>query len=132
MIEIELDDMKNANVRSIEESLNLRSSSIESLVPLIQGRFSSFTESEVIVATTWADPKPWEEDRSKNGITAITKIMDTFTEPLSAAGFDRSKVFTEWKSLQSTVKSYYTPILPALPMFGQNYSFTESMSFQIY
>ena len=112
--------------------MNLRSSSIESLVPLIQGRFSSFTESEVIVATTWADPEPWEEDRSKNGITAITKIMDKFTEPLNAAGFDRSKVFTEWKSLQSTVKSYYTPILPALPMFGQNYSFTESMSFQIY
>ena len=41
MIEIELDDMKNANMRSIEEALNLRSSSIESLVLLIQDHFSS-------------------------------------------------------------------------------------------
>ena len=88
MSEIELDDMKNANMRSIKEALNLRLSSIESLVLLIQDRFSSFTESEVIAATTWVDPKLWEEDRLKNGITAITKIMDTFTEPLNPAGFD--------------------------------------------
>ena len=52
MIEIELHDMKNANMRSIEEALNLRSSSIESLVLLIQDHFSSFIESEVIAATT--------------------------------------------------------------------------------
>ena len=52
MIEIELDDMKNANTRSIKEALNLRSSSIESLVLSIQDHFSSFTESEVIAATT--------------------------------------------------------------------------------
>ena len=57
MIEIELDDMKNANMRSIKEALNLRLSSIKSLVLLIQDRFSSFTESEVIAATTWVDPK---------------------------------------------------------------------------
>ena len=108
MIEIELDDMKNVNTRSIEDALNLRPSSIESLVLLIQDWFSSFTESEVIAATTWVDPKLWEEDRLKNGITAITKIMGTFTEPLNDAGFHRSKVFTEWKSLQSAVKSYYS------------------------
>ena len=109
MIEVELDDMKNANMRSIKEALNLRLSSIKSLVPLIQDRFSSFTESEVIAATTWVDPKAWEEDHSKNGTTAITKIMNTFTKPLNnAAGFDQSKVFTEWKSLQSTVKSSYS------------------------
>ena len=54
MIEIELDDMKNANMRSIKEALNLRLSSIQSL---IQGSFSSFIESEVIAATTWVDPK---------------------------------------------------------------------------
>ena len=70
------------------EALNLRLSSIKSLVPLIQDCFSSFTESEVIGATTWLDPKLWEEDRSKNGITAITKIMDIYTELLNAAGFD--------------------------------------------
>ena len=86
--------------------MNLRLSSIKSLVPLIQNHFSSFTESEVIAATTWVGPKLWEEDCLKNGITAITKIMDTFTEPLNAAGFDQLKVFTVWKSLQSTVKSY--------------------------
>ena len=51
-IEVELDDMKNANMRSIEEALNLRLSSIKSLFPLIQDRFSSFIESEVIAATT--------------------------------------------------------------------------------
>ena len=88
MIEIELDDMKNANMRSIEEALNLRLSSIESLVLLIQDCFSSFTETEVSAATTWVDPKLWKEDHLKNGITVITKIMDTFTEPHSAAGFD--------------------------------------------
>ena len=100
MIEIELDDMKNANMRSIEEALNLRSSSIESLLPLIQDHFSSFTESEVIAATTWIDPKLWGKNHSKNGITAITKIMDTLTKPLNAAGFDQLKVFMEQKSLQ--------------------------------
>ena len=88
MIEIELDDMKNANMRSIEEALNLRLSSIESLVLLIQDCFSSFTETEVSAATTWVDPKLWKEDHLKNGIKVITKIMDTFTEPHSAAGFD--------------------------------------------
>ena len=57
MIEIELDDTKNANMRPIKDALNLRLSSIQSLVPLIQSCFSSFTESEVIAATTWVDPK---------------------------------------------------------------------------
>ena len=56
MVEIELDDMKNANMRSIEEALNLRSSSVELLVPLIQDRFSSFTESEIIAAATLGWP----------------------------------------------------------------------------
>ena len=129
MIEIELDDMKNANMRSIEDALNLRSSSIESLVLLIQDCFSSFTESEVIAATTWVDPKLWEEDHSKNGITAITKIMGTFTEPLNDAGFDRSKVFMEWKSFQSTVKSYYSNFTHVTNVWSK--LFTESMSFQI-
>ena len=49
MIEIELDDMKNANMRSIEEALNLRLSSIESLVLLIliiAGNSSARSERE--------------------------------------------------------------------------------------
>ena len=35
-------------------------------------------------------------------------------------------------NLYSQQSNLTTPILPALPMFGQNYSFTESMTFQIY
>ena len=36
------------------------------------------------------------------------------------------------RNLYSQQSNLTTPILPALPMFGQNYSFTESMTFQIY
>lgn len=107
-IEIELEEMTNADNSSIEAALKLRSTSIDSLVPLITDRFSSFTENEVINAMTWINPQLWEEDRSTNGFTSINKLIEVFSDPLDAAGFDRSKVFTEWKSLQSTVKSYYS------------------------
>ena len=68
MIEIELDDMKNANMRSIEEALNPRLSSIESLVLLIQDCFSSFTETEVSAATTWErrSLEKWDHSNYKN------------------------------------------------------------------
>ena len=41
LIEIELDDMKNANMDSIESALKLGSSFIDLLIPLIQNWFSS-------------------------------------------------------------------------------------------
>ena len=73
----------------------------------------------MIAATTWIDPTLWEEDRSRNGFASIMKLINTFTEPLSAAGFDRTKVFMEWKSLQSTVKSYYSHFTNAVDIWSK-------------
>ena len=107
-IEIELDDMTSVNRQSLEQAIELRAEGVDIIVPLIKDRFSSFTDDEgVFTLMTWFDPQFWQDDRVKNGRDEIKKLIEIFKTPLEAAGFDKSKVFTEWKSLQSTVNSFY-------------------------
>ena len=121
-IEVEL-ELKFIDPSAIESALATRSKSIDLLVVLLEERFSSFIENEVINAMTWIDPKLWEEDRSKNGFASINKLIEAFSEPLNAAGFDRSKVFVEWKSLQSTVKAYYSHFTNPVDIWAKFFQF---------
>ena len=61
----------------------------------------------MIFSTSWVDLQYWEDDCSWNGITAIKKLVEIFSESFNTAGFNRSKVFAEWNLLRSTIKSCY-------------------------
>ena len=52
------------------------------------------------------DPQYWSNDNDY-GHDAIESIIQNFKVPLEAAGFDKRKVFTEWRSLHITVRSFY-------------------------
>ena len=99
--------MTSVNRQSLEQAIELRAECVDIIVPLIKDRFSSLTDDEgVFTLMTWFDPQFWQ-DTVKNGREEIKKLIEIFKTPLEAAGFDKSKVFTEWKSLQSTVNSFY-------------------------
>lgn len=55
----------------------------------------------------WVDPQYWEEDRTKNGVEAIKTLITKFKSPLEAAGFEKDKVFNEWKAVQTLGKTQY-------------------------
>ena len=105
--EIELEDMNYAEQESIKRALNIRSDAVETIVPLIRDRFSSFYENDIFSSMTWLDPQYWSNDNDY-GHDAIETVIQNFKVPLEAAGFDKRKVFTEWRSLRITVRSFYS------------------------
>ena len=53
----------------------------------------------------WLDPLFWMADHSTNGLKEIKTLVQHFTDPLHAAGFEERKIYTERRSLQTTIKA---------------------------
>lgn len=104
-IEVEM-EMTSIGMTSFERAIQIQGKAADIICPLIRNRFSSY-DQEVFKATAWLDPKLWDHNDKAFGKAEINQLCDTFNEPLSAAGFERSKVFQEWRSLKITQKSFY-------------------------
>eukprot|EP00112_Aurelia_sp_Birch-Aquarium-sp1_P000486 Seg10468.1 transcript_id=Seg10468.1/GoldUCD/mRNA.D3Y31 product="Zinc finger protein 862" protein_id=Seg10468.1/GoldUCD/D3Y31 len=99
-------EMTNVDVSSFERAIKIQGKAADIICPLIRNRFSSY-DQEVFKATAWLDPKIWDHSDKAFGKVEINQLCDMFNEPLLAAGFERKRVFQEWRSLKITQKSFY-------------------------
>ena len=106
--EVEL-EMTNVGVTSFKRAIEIQRKAADIICPLIRNRFSSY-DREIFKATGWLDPKLWDHSDKAFGKEEINQLCDTFKESLSAAGFERGKIFEEWRSLKITQKSFYVKL----------------------
>ena len=100
-------EVTNIGITSFERAIKIQGKAADIICPLIRNCFSSY-DQEVFKATAWLDPKLWDYSDKAFGKAEINQLCDTLDEPLSAAGFERGKVFQKWHSLKITQKSFYT------------------------
>ena len=58
---------------------------------------------------TWLDPQFWSDERDY-GKNSIINLITEFKVPLEASGFDEAKVFSEWRSAQTRIKTFYNDV----------------------
>ena len=97
-------EVTSIGITSFERAIKIQGKAADTVCPSIRNRFSSY-DQEVFKATAWLDPKLWDYNDKAFGKAEINQLCDTLDEPLSAAGFERGKVFQEWRSLKITQKS---------------------------
>ena len=106
--EIKIDSFNDAtlNQEPLNSALTLRSTSIEIFIALVKNKLGSFRD-DIFCSSMWLDPQFWMADCSTNGLKEIKTLIQHFTDPLQATGFEKQKVYAEWCSLQTTTKALF-------------------------
>ena len=106
-IDVHLEQMTDVDFSSIEKAVKIRKDAAKILRPKIDTRFSTY-DQEIFGATVWLDPKLWDNSNKMYGNAEINRLCVEFDVPLTAAGFEKSKIFDEWRSVKILQRSLYS------------------------
>jgi len=105
-ITITFENVTNFDESSVKRATQEKARMAEKLLETFKSRFESFND-EIFTAMRWMDPRGWEDDKNY-AHEMLDLLSKRFEIPLNAAGFDRSKLFSEWKAFRIYVKSTYS------------------------
>ena len=98
--------MTNVDFSGVEKAIKLKQIAADILRPIIRARFST-SDQEMFGVTVWLDPNFWDNSDKMYGKADINRLCVEFDIPLTAASFEKSKIFDEWCSVKILQQSLY-------------------------
>ncbi|XP_065655360.1 zinc finger protein 862-like [Hydra vulgaris] len=111
-VDIELYDMTNINIDSINAAIEVRKTAVNIIKPLIDDRFSSLSNT-VFESMSWLDPQFWTAD-NMYGDASISLLIREFKIPLEYAGLKVEMVLSEWNAFKLLINTEYKGVTTAL------------------
>ena len=102
-ITMTLEHLTHMSDHSTEAAIRKKIDACETLKTLLEAKFVDFTEV-VFKSMMWFDPKNWSNDK-QYGFEQIKELARYFADLLSAANFDESMCFKEWRSFKNYVNA---------------------------
>lgn len=112
-VEFQMDDFDRD--RCLEKVRSIKKKVIPVVIATLKDRFSSY-DDEIFSKMNWFDPAFWTSDK-EFGIEDIQSLSRHFEEPLSLASFDTPRALKEWKSFKIFVRSHYSKLPEAKPLW---------------